>query len=300
MEIDKKNGLCNYCDKHHAYWVDGNEDDRYISVTTLISQFHEKFDANFWGRYKALEAIVDPTIFSMEKKNLLATHKWDDDILKRYDIDVLTFNTKVNEIIDGYEHEKQIACDRGTKFHLEQEQKFYKQTYHALPQFNLSGEFKCLPNNYELKEEKGIYPEFLVSKITKDGILKLAGQIDLLVKDGNDFLIADYKTNKEIKQKSFYDRAARSTKKMFYPLNNFDDVNYSHYTLQLSTYAWMIEQLNPDYKVKKLVLIHCDHSDKITTYDLNYVKEDVIRMLGYYKKQRGIELEHNKTKQINF
>lgn len=292
MIVDKQNNECKYNDKEHVYWYKDNEDDKFISVTTLIGKFHEPFDGQFWSRYKAFEAIADKEAFNMEKKILLATKKWNNEILERYDIDELEFNTKVNEILDGYEAEKQIACDRGTKFHLAQEQKFYKHEIHELPQYGLGGKFKCMRNNTELNLEKGIYPEYLVYKVTKDGVLKIAGQVDLVIKDGNDIYILDYKTNKKIEQKGFFNGTTRQAKKMYYPINNLDDCNYSHYTMQLSTYAWMIEQMNPDFRIKGLILVHCDHSNKITTYNLDYRKDDVIRMLGYYKKQ--LKIEHDK------
>ena len=41
--------------------------------------------------------------------------------------------------------------------------------------------------------EKGVYPEFMISYKSDDGILRIAGQLDLLIKDGNDIYIYDYK-----------------------------------------------------------------------------------------------------------
>ena len=82
---------------------------------------------------------------------------------------------------------------------------------------------------------------------------------------------------------------------MQYPLNNLDDVNYFHYEMQLSTYAWMIEKNNPKLKVKGLFLLHHDHSDKKTVYKCEYRKTDVERMLVFYKK----ELERQQHKQRN-
>ena len=49
---------------------------------------------------------------------------------------------------------------------------------------------------------------------------------------------------------------------MKYPLGNLQDSNYWHYVLQLSTYAWMIQMMDPRFKIKKLALIHYDHDNK--------------------------------------
>lgn len=291
MKIDKENEVCCYNDELHRYWIKGNENDKFVSVTTLIGQFHEEFNEEFWSKYKAFERIVDKEIFSIEKKLLLATKKFNMNLIERYDIDRLEFNKVVNEILDGYEENRVVACNRGTKFHAEQENKFYKTNIHELPQYGLGGKFECKRSYYTLDLEKGVYPEFLVYKISKDGFLKIAGQIDLLIKDGNDIYIIDYKTNKEIKQKSFFDSSTKKGQTMYYPLNNLPDCNYYHYTMQLSTYAWMVQQMNPNFNIKGLILIHLDHNDKYTIYNLDYRKDEVVRMLTFHKRQNKVNYE---------
>jgi hypothetical protein len=298
MKVDKQNGRIKFNELAHVYWCD--ENDRFVSVTTLISQYHEKFDGEFWARYKAFESLASKEAFTIEKKILLSTKKWNTDILSRYDIDELSFNTKVNDLLDGYEREKKVACDRGTKFHLEQEQRFYEKGIHDLNHLGLNGNFTCVPQQTELTLDKGIYPEYLIHKISKDGLLKIAGQIDLLIKDGNEITIADYKSNRRIDKKSYYDNSSRQSKKMFYPLHNLDDCNFTHYTLQLSLYAWMVEQMNPDFKIKGLFILHHDHEGNDTTYDVEYKKDDVVRMLAHHKMQNKIKLEKSKNEEIIF
>ena len=75
-------------------------------------------------------------------------------------------------------------------------------------------------------------------------------------------LIVTHNTNKEIKKTSFYNKSTRSYQMMKYPLSNLQDSNYWHYVLQLSTYAWMIQKMDPRFKIKKLALIHYDHDNK--------------------------------------
>ena len=89
---------------------------------------------------------------------------------------------------------------------------------------------------------------------------------------------------KKIETKSFYNSKTKSSVKMKFPLNNLDDVNYYHYALQLSTYAWMIQQIDPMYEIEDLVLVHFDHSDNMTVYHLPYLKDEVIKMLLHYNK----------------
>ena len=72
MKIDKKNGNVCFNDSEHVYW---NEEsgDRYISVTTLIDKYVQPFDKEFWSSYKALEQLLPPEGWKLEKKNLLNT-----------------------------------------------------------------------------------------------------------------------------------------------------------------------------------------------------------------------------------
>ena len=87
-------------------------------------------------------------------------------------------------------------------------------------------------------------------------MVNLSGQIDLLIKRGNDIFIYDHKTNsKGIDSKAFYDKKLRKTKKMKYPVNNLDDHTLNHYTLQLSWYAYMLQQINPNFNIKMLKLL---------------------------------------------
>jgi len=74
------------------------------------------------------------------------------------------------------------------------------------------------------------------------------------------------------------------------------DCNFMHYTLQLSLYAYLLKQIDPEYVVKQLKLIHIDHNNKRTDYEVEYLEKDVERMLSHYKKQLKIEMELKKDK----
>ena len=87
---------------------------------------------------------------------------------------------------------------------------------------------------------------------------------------------------------------------MKYPLNNVEDCNFWHYTLQLSTYAWMIQKSNPNFEIEDLIIVHYDHNNNQTIYHLEYLKDEVEKMLRHYKK----EILHNniisKYKKIDY
>lgn len=301
MQVDKQNGNVCFNDETHTYFNANDPNDTYISVTTLIHSFTQPYDKEFWSAYKSLEKLLSKESWAIEKKSLLQTKRFDKSILEVYDISENDFNKVQQEILDSWDEENRKSCERGTKIHSELENSFYNNPKDiSLQKFGIGGKFECKKNYSDLDLEYGVYPEYLIYRESEDGILKLAGQVDLIVKSGNEITICDWKTNKEIKQKSFFNTKTKSSDKMKYPLNNLDDVNFYHYTLQLSTYAWMLQKLNPDFIIKDLILVHFDHNGNQTIYHCDYLKSEVERMLAYYKKSLIIQKQKAKRQRIEY
>lgn len=285
-QVDKENDDVIYSDGPHVYLskVDGS---KYISVTTLIGEYENKFNEAFFSKYKALESLADPDHFSLVKQGLLNTQIWNPELLNKLNINETEFNDKVAEILDSWHNTRDEACDHGTWVHSLMEESFYNKTHFDLSNYGspeIVGNYTCTPGYYTLDIDHGMYPEYLISWISPEGV-KISGQVDLLVRNGNDVSIFDYKTNKEIKKKSFFNSSKKSNVMMKYPLNTIMDCNYWHYVLQLSTYAYMVQQINPELNIKELKLIHIDRTGKQTIYDLEYRKDDVERMIKHYAKQ---------------
>ena len=296
--IDKENADCVYSDEEHVY-INKKDNSRYISVTTLIGKYSEEFDGEFWSSYKALEEIIDGDTFSVLKKALLANRKFNPKILKKFQIDEELFAQKKAEIISQYDATRNEACEHGTAEHLRKELSFYGKHDFDFGKYgykDLSGEYDCKKNYYELDLERGVYPEFLIAVTSRDGILKVSGQIDCLIKNGNEITILDWKTNKEIKKESYYNRSTKQHQMMKFPLNNIQDSNYWHYALQLSLYAYLLQTLHPEFVIKGLKLIHIDREQNETEYEVPYLKDDVERMLKHYKRQLKIEQELDRLK----
>lgn len=300
MKYDKVNGKVGFIESSHVYENVDNPNLKYISVTTLIERFGQKFDSEFWSKYKALEKLIPADDWKIEKKSLQKTKRFDKEILSVYNISELDFNKACQEILDSWTDENKKSCERGTKIHAELENSFYGRTDISLQKFGIGGQFQCKKDYSDLTLDYGVYPEYLISRESEDGILRLAGQIDLIVKSGNDIILIDHKTNKKIDTKSFYDSSKKSSEKMKYPLNTLDDCNFNHYQLQLSTYAWMLQKINPNFIIKDLILNHYDHSGKNTLYHCKYLKHEVELMLKYYKKQLLIEQTNAKYKRIEY
>lgn len=289
MKIDKRNGNVAFENESHTYW-NVNNNKKYISVTTLIHRYTQEFDKDFWSSYKALEKLLPKDSWNIEKKSLLNTKKFNKDLLEIYNISENDFNKIQQEILDAWDEENRKSCERGTKIHEEIENSFYKNPKDiSLQKFGLGGKFECKKDYTELDLEYGVYPEYLIYRESEDGILRIAGQVDLIIKSGNDIVIVDHKSNKKIDLKSGYNTQTKSTSKMKYPLNNLDDANFYHYTLQLSTYAWMLQKINPNFVIKDLILNHYDHNGNNTLYHCDYLKKDVERMLYHYKKEIILE-----------
>lgn len=301
MQIDKRNGNVCFNDKSHCYFDVNDESKKYISVTTLIGRYEQEFDKDFWSAYKALEKLLPKDAWQLEKKLLLASKKFNKELLSTYDISENDFNKAQQDILDEWDKKNREACERGTKIHADLENSFYAGGKNVtLKKFGIGGKFECKKDYSDLDLEYGVYPEYLIYRESDDGILKLAGQIDCIVKSGNDIILIDHKTNAKIDLKSGYNTQTKSTVKMKYPLNNLDDVNFWHYTMQLSTYAWMLQKINPNFVIKDLILNHYDHEGNNTLYHCEYRKHDVEKMLYHYKKELILEQQRSKRKRIEY
>lgn len=289
LPVDKENDIVSYNDKLHKYWTkDSNQ--ACISVTTLIHKF-TVFDEDFWSSYKAFEAILGEKDFKEFKPALLESKKFSPRYLELGGVTPERFNEAKQTLLAEWEEKREASCIRGTAIHREHELEHLAGRTKELQHLGLGGNFKSILSN-KLEPGQGVYPELLLSRVSDDGKLRIAGQADLVIIDGYDVYILDYKTNKKIDLKAYFDRKTKKHSTMKYPLNNIQDTNFWHYSLQLSTYAWLIQKINPLFNIKKLILLHYDHDGNNAEYECEYLKKDVEKMLVFYKKE--IEYEEFK------
>lgn len=301
MYYDKINGQVAFRENDHKYFNVNDDKINYISVTTLIGKYEPEFDKEFVSRYKALERLMPANIWKKEKGTLWKNHKIPDEFLEVYEIDKNVLDTTQQDILDEWNKINKESCERGTKIHSQLENSFYKAGSNVtLKKFGIGGKFVCKKDYNELDLEYGVYPEYLIYYDNPKIDLHIAGQIDLLVKNGNDIHIIDHKSNKKIDLKGFYNNSTRTSEKLKYPLTNLDNCNFNVYQLQLSTYAWMIQKLNPDFVIKSLTLNHYDHEGNNTLYNCSYLKDDVEKMLKHYAKQNKINKQKAKYERIQY
>ena len=191
LKIDKENVDVLYNDEFHKYWTKENNQSC-ISVTTLINKF-TSFDEAFWSAYKTLEKLTTADDFSLVKPDLLQTKRFSTTYLDRFHIPAEEFEIERKELLKEWEAKREESCIRGTQIHKAQEMLHLSGETKEIQHLNLGGKFKTNTSNKIEINTKGIYPELLLSRISPDGKLRIAGQADLVIIDDLDVYILDYK-----------------------------------------------------------------------------------------------------------
>ena len=194
MKYDKVNGNVGFLEGPHQYVNLEDDSIKYTSVTTLIEKYGQEFDKEFVSKYKALERLIPSDSWKKEKGTIWKNHKIPKGILEVYNISEEELNSIQQDILDEWEKINKDACERGTKIHAKFEQAMYKAGNSVnLSKFGIGGKFQCKKDYSELNLEYGVYPEYLIYYDNPKIDLHLAGQIDLIVKNGNDIYIIDHK-----------------------------------------------------------------------------------------------------------
>ena len=221
----------------------------YTSVTTLIHQYANTFDADYWAHKKAREQGKSEKQIRAERHRIkdeacergTATHNGIEDAIKSV--------SKFKEAIKYLEEVKSGRCIT------------IADIPDLIPRPLDVEEFKVATNNkypeiyrvFDFYTERGyiIYSEigaFLIDYL-------ISGTIDIFCYRPTDFVILDWKTNRDgLKFEAGYYKKDKSTipnqltnewikkkQNMLPPLNHLDDCNGMHYTMQLSLYAIMAE-----------------------------------------------------------
>jgi uncharacterized protein with HEPN domain len=259
----------------HSYKsIDPNEEINWTSVTSVINLFKEPFDAK-------LQA-------SKSTKNKKS--KW--------------YKIPSEDILEIWNKESNRAMSLGTFYHNQRELDLI-----GLDTLTIDGQAlpiippKIIDDLKYAPEQKlipGIYPEHFVYLKSA----AICGQADYVEVIGNKVNIIDYKTNKEIKKRSWKNWEGIH-KTLNAPLKHIEDCNLKHYNLQLSLYMYMIIKHNPKLKPGKLALQHVifekegenkygypitkyqENGDPIVkdvvSYELPYLKTEVLTIIKHLK-----------------
>lgn len=214
----------------HSYKSINDPTKKWISVTTLISKFHEPFNA----QEIALSC-------SNRKPKPNKPNKW--------------YGLPPEKIIEIWNAESKRADELGTWYHNQRE-----ADVSSLETITREGlELPIFPPIYNADKKlspdqclvPGIYPEHFMY-LNSYGV---CGQSDRVEVIGDRVDIIDYKSNKKIDQQSYVNWEGKS-KKMYTPVEHLDDCNLMHYALQLSLYMFIILKHNPQLKPGKLEIHH--------------------------------------------
>lgn len=139
----------------------------------------------------------------------------------------------VQEVLDGWNKLADEACQMGTVVHRYGEQLFYKNTVSA----------PSIPQEAAIQAFWDELPDTIVPIASELQMYHkkylFAGTMDLLLYDKrkDKFVIADYKTNKDL-FKNY------KKKKLLTPFDDMLDCPLSLYSLQLSLYKLLLEQID--------------------------------------------------------
>lgn len=231
----------------HVYTIEG--DSNYTSVTTFIHSFFHHFDA-------------DKVISKMRQgKNWGPENQY--------------YGLTDQEIKDGWVANGKQAAELGTLMHLNIEYYYnglpFTQGFVETKEYQLFQEYLA-----DHKEYKPFRTEWAV--YTKR--YRLAGSIDMVYidpKNPKKIIIADWKRAKEIKFSNKWEKG-------YPPLNDIDDCNYWHYTLQLNIYRMILEKYY-DKRVSEmfLVILHPNQEHYIKI-PVQKVTAPILKMLDKRKK----------------
>lgn len=216
-----------YYDEPHKYFLNKKQ---FISVTTIIHKYQEKFDSDYWSDFKANEYGItkEQVLYAWDFINKLGTMKGS--IIHDY-----VENLLLNKIFDNYPTHKVIE-----EFGFDPIKSEYNITKKHVDNFYKDSKNKLIP----IKTELVVY----------DKESMISGMLDILfynVKAG-EFQIWDNKTNKDLSLKSM--------NKLLGVCGLLDDSDLEIYSLQLGLYKKIIEK-NTSIKLGKSYIVWFSHNN---------------------------------------
>ena len=250
-----------------------------LAVTKILSSYRQ-FSRQFWLQYKALEAVMNPTLFDSIKLTLQKSKRIDPKFLEQVNIE--EFEQKKAEIDAEWLQKSEEAKATGTSVH---------EMLHNMLCTDLQGcqQYGIPTDQYQVEATEnflnsdGLFPEFRM-EVKLDDDYTLVGVADLIIKDGNRVKIIDYKTADKIEMKSHYEMSKKHSKKFSYPLSSIDDCNYNEYALQLSIYSWMLRQLDPTLEIVGLEIYHIQDMKLKKIYSVEEMKKEVEKLIPWHLK----------------
>lgn len=198
------------------------------------------------------------------------------------------------EVLAEWDKKRDDAANHGTNIHnnLEYYEKYGKSQEGSE---DLSPIMQSILSEYsgykKVYQELCIYNEEFKIAGTSDKVM-----VKSLHKDAPIHL-ADYKTN--VQKGIVFD--SEYNKYLSYPLSHLQDVNFNHYSLQLSIYAYMLELLTKR-RIGTLNIHYIPFENPLShrLIPVNYLRTDVINLFNHYGKlKKEYELENEECESEN-
>ena len=281
-EIKEVKEIIKFVEDTHTYTYG---DIKYSSMTGVVASMEEHVDFN----QKAEEYVKKHSRETILKK---LSESWKitlKDAKERWGDVEFTKDTILKIWKDKSDYAKRV----GTGYHKFKEDSLIKESRDLGKSIYTQREEKGIKYSFDLsKLESGIYPEMILY----DHEHLITGTSDIVIIDGKYIDIEDHKTSEEITTKGtayFRPELGRKTVKMLMtPLSHLEDINYNHYALQLSGYAYMLERYG--YTPRKLQINHVIFENKdlgivkeVIPYQMPYLKKEVIAMFKHFKNKKN-------------
>jgi hypothetical protein len=245
-----------FFEREHYYEINGERCP--LSVSKLISKYEKPFNSE-----QLAKKVAQRDGFLVED----VLNKWEN--LKNYSCHK---GSEFHLFVENYLERRQIPLNRGAfinfisneknQYDEKDVEKYYTEMAHLIN--NFKSFYEWWKQDHVL-----IKSEFVVG----DKETKLCGTIDNLSynKKTKQFVLFDYKTNKEIKRKNKYGEY------MLEPFKHIPKCEYSKYSLQLWLYQLIIERNTP-FKVSDAYIVWIGDSDYELINYKNY-KSEALMML---------------------
>ena len=271
-----------FSEKDHRY-VQG--DSVYTSVTRLIKKYQKPFNKKHWSKYKAIERLMDEENFAKikskaRKDKIFPSSPAFIEYMMKF-VDYGQFVETTETILDEWAKKNLESTRKGNLYHKVREEKSYKdgeelnlfdnKKYPTFAKEKLvdADNYSLIEDLYEL--DPGYYPELLIWN--EDACV--AGQADKIFigidDNGEKWVdVDDYKTNNKIDTENKWN-------KLLGPLSHLDDCKFNVYSMQISMYAWMMEQFG--FKVRNLAFHHFNQK-----YEVEYLKDECATIIDAHIK----------------
>lgn len=227
----------------HKYEIDGVH---FQSVTTLISRFFPLFNAD-----EAIEKMVNG-------RNWNPSHKY--------------WGMHDYEIKQNWEEKGIKASEQGTFLHEQIEKYYLGHKYEEPQEFDLFRQFT--------RDHDYLTPYRTEWRIFDESI-GVAGTIDFIALNDDSFEMYDWKRSLKVINKSNGSPITQNRwDQGFKGLSDIDDTSFNHYTLQLSTYRFLLEKKYQINLSKMFIVVLHPEYERYYKVEVPYLKEKVEYILG--------------------